>query len=84
MTSAPCLFYGCCFRECYAVERHFLGGGKGKSIAYPIFTPEKPYKSRDFPRLLRNRGASFPHALGGLSAGDTLPAVGAVFDAVRG
>lgn len=32
--------------------------------------------------LLRNMGALFPHALGGLLPGDTLPAIGAVFDAV--
>ena len=34
--------------------------------------------------LLRNKGAPFPHALGCLSAGNTLPAIRAVFDAVRG
>ncbi len=36
------------------------------------------------PRYIEVRGASFPHALGGLSAGDTLPTDGAVFDTVRG
>ena len=34
--------------------------------------------------LLRNKGAPFPHALRCLSAGNTLPAIRAVFDAVRG
>ena len=33
--------------------------------------------------LLRNKGAPFPHALCCLSAGNPLPAVRAVFDAVR-
>lgn len=33
--------------------------------------------------LLRNMGTSFSHALGGLLPGDTLPAIRAVFDAVR-
>ena len=33
--------------------------------------------------LPRNMGASFPHALGSLLPGDTLPAIGAVFHAVR-
>ena len=47
-----------------------------------IFTRRKPYKSRLFSPLLRNKSASFPHALGGLSAGNPLPAVRAVFDAV--
>ena len=31
-----------------------------------IFTRRKPYKSRLFSPLLRNKSASFPHALGGL------------------
>lgn len=35
-----------------------------------------------FSPLPRNMGASFPHALGGLLSGDTLPAIGAVFHAV--
>ena len=34
--------------------------------------------------LSRNRRTPFPHALGCLSAGNPLPAVRAVFDAVRG
>ena len=33
---------------------------------------------------MRNKSASFPHALGCLSAGNALTAVRAVFDAVRG
>ena len=49
-----------------------------------IFMLSKPHGTRLFLPLLRNRGASFPHALGGLPAGNALPAVGAVFDAVRG
>ena len=43
-----------------------------------------PCKSRLILPLLRNKGAPFPHALRCLSAGNTLPAVRAVFDAVRG
>ena len=53
-------------------------------IAYASFTSFMPCKSRLFLPLLRNKGASFPHALRCLSAGNTLPAVRAVFDAVRG
>ena len=41
-----------------------------------------PRKSRLFLPLLRNKGASFPHALRCLSAGNTFPAIRAVFDAV--
>ena len=52
-------------------------------IAYASFTPFMPCKSRLFLLLLRNRRASFPHAFGCLSAGNTLSAVRAVFDAVR-
>ena len=53
-------------------------------IAYASFTPFMPCKSRLFLPLLRNKGAPFSHALRCLSAGNTLPAVRAVFDAVRG
>lgn len=44
----------------------------------------KVRKSRLFSPLLRNKGAAFPHALRCLPVRDTLPAVRAVFDAVRG
>jgi len=53
-------------------------------IAYASFVSVMPRKSRLFLPLLRNKGASFPHALRCLSAGNTLPAIRAVFDAVRG
>jgi len=52
-------------------------------IACAVFKPAEPHKARDFSPLLRNKGASFPHALRCLSVRDTLPARGAVFDAVR-
>lgn len=53
-------------------------------IAYVSFVSVMPCKSRLILPLLRNKGAPFPHALRCLSAGNTLPAVRAVFDAVRG
>ena len=53
-------------------------------IAYASFVSVMPRKSRLFLPLLRNKGAPFSHALRCLSAGNTLPAVRAVFDAVRG
>ena len=43
----------------------------------------EPLKTRLFLPLSRNKSASFPHALGCLSAGNALAAVRAVFDAVR-
>ena len=49
-----------------------------------VFTLGKPYKSRLFLPLLRNKSTLFSHAFRCLSAGNTLPAVRAVFDAVRG
>ena len=42
------------------------------------------YKTRLFSPLPRNKSAPFSHALGCLSAGNPLPTVRAVFDAVRG
>ncbi len=51
-------------------------------IAYASFVSVMPRKSRLFLPLSRNRRTPF-HALRGLSAGDTFPADGAVFDAVR-
>ena len=48
-----------------------------------IFTPRKPHKSSPFSPLLRNKGALFPHALRRLSARDTFPARGAIFNTVR-
>ena len=53
-------------------------------IAYASFMSVMPRKSRLFLPLLRNKGAPFPHALRCLSAGNTLPAVRAVFDIIRG
>ena len=53
-------------------------------IAYASFVSVMPRKSRLFLPLLRNKGAPFPHALRCLSAGNTFPAIRAVFDAVRG
>ena len=53
-------------------------------IAYASFVSVMPRKSRLFLPLLRNKGAPFSHALRCLSAGNTFPAVRAVFDAVRG
>ena len=53
-------------------------------IAYASFTSFMPCKSRLFLPLSRNRRTPFPHALGCLSAGNPLPTVRAVFDAVRG
>ena len=41
-------------------------------------------KTRLFSPLPRNKSAPFSHALGCLSAGNPLPTVRAVFDAVRG
>ena len=41
-------------------------------------------KTRLFSPLLRNNSTLFSHALGCLSAGNPLPTVRAVFDAVRG
>jgi hypothetical protein len=49
-----------------------------------VFVSEKPCNQRLFLPLLRNKGAPFPHALRCLPAGNTLPAIQAVFDAVRG
>ena len=43
-----------------------------------IFPPGKPHKSRLISPLSRHIRPHFSHALGGLSAGDTLPAVRAV------
>ena len=82
MTSAPCLFVGADFgmlrsRKLFLREKVFC-------IAYARFTSFMPCKSRLFSPLLRNRRTPFPHALRCLSAGNTLPAVRAVFDAVRG
>ena len=53
-------------------------------IAYASFTSFMPCKSRLFSPLLRNKSTLFSHALGCLSAGNPLPTVRAVFDAVRG
>ena len=44
----------------------------------------EPHKTRLFLPLSRNKSASFSHALGCLSAGNALPAIRAVFDAIRG
>ena len=73
---------GAAFHVCYAVEARFLGL-ECNSLTPPETEPGKPCKSRLFGALLRNIGASFPHALGGLLPGNALPAIGAVFDAVR-
>ena len=51
-------------------------------IVYASFKPFMPCKSRLFLPLSRNRRTPFPHTLGCLSAGNPLPAVRAVFDAV--
>ena len=48
-----------------------------------IFPPGKPHKSRLISPLSRHIRPHFSHALGGLSAGDTLPAVRAVNSPVR-
>ena len=47
------------------------------------FPPGKPRKSRLISPLSRHIPPHFSHALGGLSAGDTLPAVRAVNSPVR-
>ena len=49
-----------------------------------VFVSEKPCNQRLFSPLLRNKSTLFSHALGCLSAGNPLPTVRAVFDAVRG
>lgn len=82
LATAPGFLYGCkCFllrsrspilRE--KVIRHYR----------PLKRLSEPHKSRLFLPLLRNKSASFPHALGCLSAGNALAAIRAVFDAVRG
>ena len=51
-------------------------------LCHAQIASEKRHGVRAFSRLLRNAGASFPHPLGGLPAGDPLAAVRAVFDAV--
>jgi hypothetical protein len=43
---------------------------------------KKWHDTRLFSPLLRNNGASFPHALGSLPVGNTLAAIRAVFDVV--
>jgi len=53
-----------------------------KSLATIGNAPGKPCKSSLFSCLLRNMGASFPHTLGGLPAGNTLAAIRAVFNTV--
>ena len=50
----------------------------------PVKRLSEPHKSRLFSPLLRNKSTLFSHALGCLSAGNPLPTVRAVFDAVRG
>ena len=81
IAAAPRLFVGAVMVVCYAVESRFCRG-RYQSLAHAGNAPGSPYKSSPFSPLLRNKGASFPHALGCLLPGDTLPAVRAVFDAV--
>ena len=56
-----------------------------RTLFFYIGTDFKMLRSRSrlFLPLSRNRRTPFPHALGCLSAGNPLPAVRAVFDAVR-
>ena len=49
-----------------------------------VFVSEKTCNQRLFSPLLRNKSTLFSHALRCLSAGNPLPTVRAVFDAVRG
>ena len=81
IATAPRLFVSAVLVMCYAVERRFCRG-RYKTLTPAGNAPGKPYKSSPFSPLLRNKGASFPHALGCLLPGNTLPAVLAVFDAV--
>ena len=81
IATAPRLFVGAVLVMCYAIERRFCRG-RYKTLTHAGNVPGKPYISSPFAPLLRNKGASFPHALGCLLPGDTLPAVLAVFDAV--
>lgn len=63
IATAPRLFVGAVLIVCYAVERQFCNG-RYKSLTPAGNAPGKPYKSSPFSPLLRNKGASFPHALG--------------------
>ena len=80
MTSRTRFFIGTDFKMLRS--RTPISREKVFCIAYASFTSFMPCKSRLFSLLLRNRRASFPHAFGCLSAGNTLSAVRAVFDAV--
>ena len=52
------------------------------SILYLFVLCPKALQSKAFSPLLRNKSTLFSHALGCLSAGNPLPTVRAVFDAV--
>ena len=82
LATAPGFLYG---YKCFLLRsRSPILRGKVLSPYHLRKRLSEPHKSRLFSPLLRNKSASFPHALRCLSAGNTLPAVRAVFDAVRG
>ena len=63
---------------CGQLERPFEGK-RYKHLTPSDTAPGKPCNTRLFQPLKRNLGTSFPHALGGLPAGDPIPAIRAVF-----
>ena len=82
LATAPGFLYG---YKCFLLRsRSPILRGKVLSPYHLRKRLSEPHKSRLFSPLLRNKSASFPHALRCLSAGNALAAVRAVFDAVRG
>ncbi len=82
LATAPGFLYG---YKCFLLRsRSPILRGKVLSPYHLRKRLSEPLKSRLFSPLLRNKSASFPHALRCLSAVNALPAIRAVFDAVRG
>ena len=79
LASVPFLF--CSYKYCYAVDLTFHRV-RYQSLTHAGNAPGTPCKGGLFCPLSRNKGASFPHTLGSLFPGDTLPAVRAVFRVV--
>jgi len=78
--AAP-VFYSRC-ADSLLRSRSLISVKKVFCIALAAFAPGKPQKSRLFSPLSRNLRPLFPHALGGLPAGDFPAAVGAILDVV--
>ena len=70
------------YREAHEIGRQLADAVKVSILYLFVFVSEKPCNQRLFSPLLRNKSTLFSHALGCLSAGNSLSAVRAIFDAV--